>query len=131
MPTSPLLQPVRVLGAAIGGTSTYHVVSAGSNNAAVIKAAAGTMYGWAIGSVTGVVRFVKLYDKATTPAPGSDTPTLSIEVPGNTSGTGTNFCFTPGIKFTTGIGIAVVANMTDTDNTAIGAGEIDINIFYV
>lgn len=126
----PRIQPVRVTATAQGGATPYHRVSTGDNNAASIKASSGTVFGWAIGSKTGTIEYVKLYDKASAPNPSSDTPKVVIEVPGNTSGAGTNFCFAPGIVFATGIALAAVANPSDTDNTAIGANDLVINIFY-
>lgn len=130
MPNTPLVTNARISAAQFGGCNTYHVVSLATNNAAVIKSAPGTVYGWSIGNSNGSPRYVKLYNKTTTPVPNTDTTLHSIILPGNSNGSGTNFCFTPGINFTVGIAIATVANPSDTDNTPIGANDLVISIFY-
>ena len=110
----------------------FHRVSTGDTNAVNVKATAGTVYGWSVGNVNGAVRYVKLFDKATSaPVPGSDTVALTIEVPGNTNGSGNNFCFTPGIKFANGIGLAAVTGAADSDNTGVGVNDLQINLYYL
>ncbi len=58
-------------GASPLGCIPYHVVAAGSTNAANIKAAPGQVYGWNIYNNAGYPIYVKLHNTAGTPTPGS------------------------------------------------------------
>lgn len=111
------------------GALTYQVVSVNSNNAAAIKASAGQVYGWYINNVSLGWRYVKIYNKASSPAPATDTGLLelSLGVPG---GGAANIWLSAGIKFSTGIAIAIVSGSANADNTSVGASELVVNIFY-
>ncbi len=75
--------------------------------------------------------FLKVYDKATAPTVGSDTPKFTFVVPGNTRGSGTNIPIPlPGIAFSLGIGIGISTLAADNDTTAVTAGEVIINYAY-
>jgi hypothetical protein len=56
------------------------VVSAGSNNATVVKASAGLLYGWSVNNINAAVRYLKFYDKASAPAPATDAEALVVAV---------------------------------------------------
>ena len=109
------------------GQSVYHAVSAASNNAVNIKGSAGLVYGWQIFNNAGYVVYVKLYNKATTPAPASDTPVLTIGVQ---AGTSIQLVNSTGIAFATGIGIAIVKGISDSDNTSVAASDCVVNVEY-
>jgi hypothetical protein len=117
----------------VGGGSTempsltYHKVSAGSNNAANIKAAAGTVTGWKIYNNSNYPIYVKLFDKATAPSPGSDTPKQTIGVDAGDS----DLITSAGYVYTTGIGIAIVKGIADADNTPVLASDCVVDIFYL
>lgn len=115
-----------------GGSSevpslTFHRVSLASNNAAVIKASAGTVTGWKIYNNTGHAVYVKLFNKATAPVPGSDTPQNTIGVD---AGLGEVNPTSAGLSFTTGIGISITSGIADSDNTPVAAGDCSVDIFY-
>jgi hypothetical protein len=105
---------------------TYHKVSAASTNAANIKASAGTVTGWKIYNNTGYPIFVKLYNKSTTPVPGTDTPQQTIGVDAGTGDVITG----AGYTYATGIGIAMTKNIDDMDNTALLAKDCVVDVFY-
>ena len=105
---------------------TYHKVSAASNNAANIKASAGTVTGWKIYNNGIYPVYVKLYNKATTPVPGTDTPQQTIGVD---AGLGEPM-IGAGFTYTAGIGIAIVKGIVDGDNTAVAASDCVVDIFY-
>jgi len=106
------------------------VISAASTNATVIKASAGTVHGWYISNVNAAARFVKFYNKATAPTVGTDTPLITLAIPGNAAGAGTNVSFNKGLEFDTGIGIAITGAVPDADTTVVAANEIVTNIFF-
>lgn len=109
----------------VGGANNYHRVSTADTNAVTIKAATGQLYGYDISNTTASWRYVKLFNKATTPVPGTDTPFKTIGVP---PGGKAQRDFTNGIAMSLGIGLAAVANIADNDNTAISAGDLDIEV---
>lgn len=113
-----------------GGTSAYHAVAAASNNAASIKGSAGQVYGWSIFNNAAYPVYVKLYNKATSPAPGTDNGLLIrvIGVQADTHVRHFNPCGIAG--FANGIGVAVVKGITDTDNTSLALSDCLIEIDY-
>lgn len=114
----------------LGGTempsTPYHKVSAASTNAANIKASAGTVTGWKVYNNSLVPIYVKLYDKATTPTPGTDTPKQTIGVDAGDS----DGLIGAGYIYTTGIGIAIVRGITDADATPVALSDCVVDIFY-
>ena len=114
-----------------GGTTPFVLVSAASNNATLIKAGAGQIWLAAAGNVNAAPRFLKMFDKATTPTPGFDTPVRQFIIPGNAAGAGTNVPIPlVGMQFSLGIGIAITAGIALDDDTAIGAGDVCLTIEY-
>ncbi len=110
-----------------GGQSTSYLVAGASNNATVAKASAGQVYGVVVGNVAGAVRYVKLYDKATTPAPASDTPKMVVPVP---AGGVVTLTFDSGVAFGTGIAYATVTGIAGNDNTSVAANDLVVTVFY-
>lgn len=113
-----------------GGTvpsSPYHKVAGASNNAASIKASAGVVTGWQITNDTEYPLYVKLYDKAAAPVPGTDTPAQTIGVQAGESAPAPPG---PGITYSLGIGIAIVSNIEDADDTPVTANSCVVDIFY-
>lgn len=108
-----------------GGTNDFHLVSAASNNASNIKNSAGMIYGYEIYNSNAAVRFVKLYNKASTPNPASDTPFRTIAVP---PGGRAHFHTTTGLLLGTGISLATVTGIGDTDNTSVGVNDLVIDL---
>lgn len=123
--TNPL--PVAQYPVTSGGMSDYHKVSAGSNNAAAIKAAAGQVYGVQGFNLAGYPVFVKLYDKATAPNPAADTPLRTVAMQ---SGVRCDDDIASGLAFATGIAIAIVKGIADNDNTAVLANDCVVDIDY-
>lgn len=105
----------------------YHAVSQAGNNAANIKAAAGVMTGWKVYNNADYPIFVKLYDKATTPAPGTDAVAQTIGVDAGLSDISPPG---PGVTYTSGIGIAIVKGIVDGDDTPVAADDCVVDIFY-
>lgn len=115
-----------------GGNSVSRVISAGSSNHATsAKASAGQVYGWSCGNTNGTARFLKIYNSASAPTPGSGTPILTIPIPGNTpGGAGSNFEIGSGIAFGTGIGWCITTGAADNDTGQPAANEVIVNLFF-
>jgi hypothetical protein len=114
-----------------GGLSISRVISAATTNATSVKASAGQVYTIMAHNTNAAVRYLKLYNKASSPTVGSDTPVLTFPIPGSTAGAG----FTLdtgglGIAFATGIALALTTGVADADTSAVAANEIVINLLY-
>lgn len=114
-----------------GGATPYKLNSAATTNATSVKASAGQLYMVTASNTNAAVRYLKLYDKASTPTVGTDTPVLAFAVPGNTAGAGTNIPVPPcGLQFANGIAFALTTGAADSDTAAVAANEIVVNLGY-
>lgn len=114
-----------------GGATPYKLVSAATTNATSVKGSAGQVYMITASSVNAAARYLKLYNKATAPTVGTDTPVHTFIIPGNTAGAGTNIPVPScGLEFTTGIAFALTTEATDAGTTAVAANEIVVNLAY-
>jgi len=110
-----------------GGWSVSRLISAATTNATNVKGSAGTLGGWYLFNTNAAVRYLKIYNKATAPTVGSDTPFMTIPIP---AGGGANIEFPNGIALGTGIGFAITTGVADADTGAVAANEIVVNLLY-
>lgn len=110
---------------ASGGATPFRLVSAATTNATSLKASAGTLYALVATNTNAAARYLKLYDKATAPTVGTDTPVLTICVPGNTAGAGVVLPIPAcGLAFANGIAYATTTGAADSDTAAVAANEL-------
>jgi hypothetical protein len=108
--------------------STFRLIALGTTNANSVKASPGQVIGWYLFNANGATRYLKLYNKASAPTVGTDTPTQTIAIP---AGGAANVSFVPSINFSTGIALAMTVGSSDADTAAVTAGDLIINIFYL
>lgn len=113
-----------------GWATSTPLVSANTTNATVVKNAAGKIGGWIVSNNNAAVAYLKFYNKATTPVPASDTPILVIPVPGNTSTATGMVEFANGVACSAGISFALTTGISNTDNTAVAANQLMVNVLY-
>lgn len=115
-----------------GGLSMHHLTSAATNNATTVKASAGQVYSMQAMNKNASPRYLKFYNKASNPAPATDSSLLVkvIMIPGNSAGAGAVLNWDKGLEFTTGVAYAVVNGASDTDNTSIGSEDVQVNVDY-
>lgn len=116
--------------AAAGGIpSTARLLSAANTtNGTNVKGSAGRVYAIQGYNAAAAVRYLKLYNKATTPAVGTDTPVKTIAIPGTTVFA---LDWPIGYSFATGIGFGLSTGSADNDTGALTAGDIlGLNIDY-
>lgn len=116
---------------ATGGiSSTSRILSAAaSTNATSVKASAGRVYAIQGYNASASVRYVKLYNKASAPTVGTDTPVKTLAIP---PGSGFAFDWPHGYSFATGIALALATGSADADTGALTAGDIlGLNVDYV
>lgn len=112
--------------AATGGLSLYRNINLVATGVS-IKGSAGQVKWYYIANNAATARFVKLYDKASAPTVGTDTPVLTLEIP---SGSAANVSVPDGLQFTLGIGIGATQLVADNDTTAPSANDLVVNIGY-
>jgi hypothetical protein len=126
---SPVVQP-SAPNTATGGTA-FPVLSSGATTVGVlIKNAAATLFSCQLGNTgTNAVAFVMVYNKATTPVVGTDTPVKILIVPSAAAagnGGGSNMTFGPGgIALSNGFGIGITGAVTGS--TAVPANQVVVN----
>lgn len=113
-----------------GGLVMFHLVGAASTNATVVKNQAGQVYDVQIYNLSSQPRYVKFYDTSSAPTAGSGTPVKVVAVPGNSSLAGVVKNWDKGLAFASGIAFVTVTGMADNDATAVGAGELLVEIDY-
>lgn len=111
-----------------GGATPYHLISAASTNATSVKASAGVVYAISAFNTNASARFLKLYDGATAPTVGTTPVVLTLLIP--PSNGGFTLPVPVGIQFSSGIALAVTGGIADSDNTAIGAADVVVDLIY-
>lgn len=94
--------------------------SAASTNAAMLKSAPGDLWKVVGHNASASIIYLKFYNKAASPSVGSDVPTLSLPLKPSSS-----FDFDlAGHYFSVGIAFALTLGSSDSDTSAIAAGDI-------
>jgi hypothetical protein len=105
------------------------VSAAGSDNATSVKATTGQVFSVLGYNAASATRYLKLYDKASAPTVGTDTPFVTISLPPLTA-----FVIdTPllPLQFAAGIGYGLVTAAADNSTAAVTAADIvGLNIAY-
>lgn len=123
----PMSSPVQTTA---GGLTQFRRNATADTNLAVVKAAAGRVYGYSIANPSAAAKFVRLYDKATAPVIANDAALIrrTIMIP---AGGIASYHIGPGLAgFAAGIGIAATGAVGDTDATALAANDLIIQIDY-
>jgi hypothetical protein len=108
-----------------------HFVAAATNNATSLKATSGAIYRVHIYSAATYPVYVKFWNKASAPAPASDSALLVCTVGCQAGQTRDYIPDDGGISFSTGIGYAVVKGMADNDNVAVAASDCVVQIAWL
>lgn len=110
--------------------TAFSLNSAASTNATSVKASAGTLFNINVTNNGAAVCFLKLYNKASAPTVGTDTPTLVVSVPANGVPVIVDHG-SLGYRFATGIAYATTNLIADTDTTVIAAGQLKLMGSYL
>jgi hypothetical protein len=121
----------QVTNAGAGGVaSTYRLLSAAAGtNATSVKASAGRLYQVLGYNAATALRYLKLYNKASAPTVGTDTPVKTIPLPPACAFVIDHAAL--GYYFSTGIAFALTVNVADSDTTSLSAGDVlALNLDY-
>jgi hypothetical protein len=110
-----------------GGLSITRLLSGASTNATSVTSAATQLYGWHLYNSSAAAKFIKVYNTASSPTVGTDTPVLTLPLP---AGAAANVHFTHGITLSTGFGFAITGAVGDADTTAVAANDVVVNFLY-
>lgn len=112
-----------------GYLSRLRLFSAASTNATLVKAGA-TVVGYLhVTNTAASARFIKIYDKASAPTVGTDTPVHTFAIPAGYCGS--LGIPSSGLRLALGFGLGITGAIADTDTTAIAANEVIINGAYL
>lgn len=114
---------------AAGGAPTLRkIASAATTNATSVKAAAGSVVGVYLTNTTAAFKYFRLFNKASAPTMGTDSPALIVGIPANTT-----IChqFPSGLYLSTGIAFAITGAVADLDATATAANDVVGGLLYV
>lgn len=117
-------------GTAQDGWSHARLISAATTNATSVKASSAEVgFIYAV-NLNAAVRYLKLYNKASAPTVGTDTPVATLAIPASTTGAGFMLPIPGGAAFTTGLAFATTTGVADADTAAVAANEILLWIGY-
>jgi hypothetical protein len=114
-----------------GGATPGNEIAPSNTTGVNLKGTPGTVYGVQLGGIGSAPAYLKLYNKATAPTCGTDTPVKRLIIPSAptaANGAGSNISFSVGINFSLGIGYCVTTGITDADTTAPAANTFLINV---
>lgn len=137
-PTGTTTQPVSIAAtvttssvpAASGGLTASKLISAASTNATSVKASAGQLYNVQAFNTNAAARFLKIYNKASAPTVGTDTPVAVYLLPGASAGAGCVIEISNGLALGSGLAFAITTGIADSDTGAVGANEVVVNLQY-
>lgn len=111
------------------GLTQHKRISTADTNGVSLKGSAGQIYAIQISNIHATdKRYLKLYNKASAPTVGTDTPVKTLTLfPGQSL----TLYWEVGLPFTTGIAYAITSWLADNDTGAIGANEVVLNIDYI
>jgi hypothetical protein len=120
--------PVTSVTATANGATASRVNAAASTNGTSLKASAGQMYTLDVFNNAAYNVFLKLYNKASAPTVGTDTPIATFPIQ---AGGGFSKTWPMGLTFATGIAYAITKLQADTDTTVLVAGDLTGNTTWI
>lgn len=111
--------------------SSYIVTAAASTNAALILTGARRLVGGIVHNPSAAAKYVKIFNKATAPITGTDTPVLIIPIPAGQIVDIPEVIGFGGMHLTLGLGIAITNLFAALDNTAVTAGDVNVSLLYL
>lgn len=113
------------------GTTQAKILTAATTNATSLKASAGKLFIAMLSNNATTARYVHLYNKASAPTVGTDSPAFTITLPPNTIAQPFVFDHDIGLAFTTGIAYSITAAAGDLDATVTAANDVTGVIGYI
>ncbi len=110
-------------------TTTYSRLSDGIATAYLAKVGPSILYSFQVTNTLSAAPYARFYDSAVLPICTSATGINSrFIIPAQAAGSGGSFTFPIGKNFSSGVGVCMTANISDTDNTAVSASSVAFNL---
>lgn len=113
----------------LAGTK-FQAQSAASNNATSLKTSASQLLELSVFNSSASTIYLKLYDKASAPAPATDNALLMDVLPVATNSRVAVEYGSAGKRFATGLAFAIVGLPANTDNTSVAVGVTVSGTYY-
>jgi hypothetical protein len=111
----------------------HKIESVAGLNAQVIWAGPCRLIGAYVQNSGNEMNYLKLFNKATEPTPGTDHPNLTLGAGGTFASTtipANVFIPYPGAWFSAGLSMAITGGISDSDSTSISAKDTLVHVFY-
>jgi len=135
--TSLNAQPVNIIASTAlsitpstgSGFSTHHTaISAASTNATNVKSSAPSIGSIIVSNTSSSIKYFKIFNLSVAPTMGTSSPVLNYAImPNSTMAIDCGFA---GIRLSSGLSYAITSGQALLDNTAVGAGDVIVNISY-
>lgn len=112
----------------IGASQLFYRASTASTNATLIKGSSANVNSIVVANVRNSNVFLKLYNKATAPNVGTDTPSMTIVIPANL--TLSVPCGPFGIRFPLGLGMGLTTGIPVNSTGAVAVDDAHVSISY-
>ncbi|TXH52076.1 MAG: hypothetical protein E6Q97_16915 [Desulfurellales bacterium] len=127
-----LAYPAIAAAAATGVALTpQRLISAATTNSTLVKSTAGRLAAGVVSNTSATIKYFKLYNKATAPTIGTDTPVFTIPIPPTSTIPLAEIVGIYGHSFSLGIGYGITGAFADADTTAVAAGDVIVNLMYI
>jgi hypothetical protein len=113
-----------------GGAPYYNAIAPATPAAHAVKSAAGNVYGIVCINLNATPVFLKFWDASTAPTLGSTACSYQFPVPGNTGGAGFVIPLPVPRSHANAIYVAVTGAISATDDTAITANTVVLDVAY-
>lgn len=112
---------VTVSSLSVNAPGIARIASAATTNATSVKAGSGVLTDIFAANTSAAVRYLKLYNKASAPIVGIDTPIMTLPIPaGGSIAPRIGFA----LGFSSGIAYAITGGIADNDATAVAANDV-------
>ena len=113
----------------VGSPSKFTMVSAATTNATLVKSGSANVAWMQISNTSVTWRYVKMFNSNTAPTVGTSTPVFNLAIAPNSTIDHANAFL--GITYGSGVALAITAGSAALDATAVGAGDVIVNISYL
>ena len=121
--------PIQLTPTASYGYNTYHtLISAATTNATNVKASSAAITNIRLTNTTVTTKYFKLYSLSAAPTVGTSVPILNFAIEPNSS-QNIDFGVYP-IRLGNGFSYAITGGQALLDATAVGAGDVMVNVAY-
>jgi len=111
-----------------GFSTHWPAISTASTNAQNVKSGATSIGAMTISNTSASIRYFKIFNLSVAPTMGTSTPVLNYAIMPNS--TMVIDCSFAGLRLSSGLSYAITAGQALLDNTAVGAGDVVVNISY-